>query len=568
MVISIITWLYLFLIPLPYGWGISKIITNIHGEPNNKSDLSILWLSGLAVITTLSSLFSLFLSIGLIVHLIILIGAIILGHFWQKSIGFNKIQVNLKSIHWLVWVFGTLLFISTLEIATRVPSNPDSGLYHAQMIRWIETYPVIPGLGNLHTRFAFNSSWFVSNALFSFAFFGGQSFHLLPSAFFGIVLFVGLQGLQQLLNKGFSYTNFFRLLLIPISFYTLASEVSSPGTDLPVTLITWILIGKSIEIIESKERPDPIDVVIFTLISLYAITIKLSAAPLFLFAVWALITSKSITKPIIIFSSGIAGLFVILPWLIRNVVISGYLIYPFPVIDLFTIDWKIPYEIAINDQIIIQSWGRIPGQHTTTVALMTFSQWVVIWYENLTKFRKIIIDIIMLSPIIFLIFYFFPIRTFISFKNYISNYMPIITIIYCGLCFWFFGAPDFRFGYGLLLSAIVLVALPFVNLVYILFKKWSKVITLIVAFGVIGFQILFLGQSFEASSIISRLLIPADYKSLPTIPCDMNDFSILQPDINSWSECWYEPFPCTPICETSIEMRGDSLQDGFRWGSN
>jgi hypothetical protein len=532
MVISIISWLYLCLIPLPYGWGILQILNKFFGESTNKSDFSILWLSGLALITTLASFFSLFLPIGLIVHSAILIGAIILGYFWQKSICSIPLLENLKTIHWLVWVFGAILFISTLEIATRTPSNPDSGLYHAQMIRWIETYPVIPGLGNLHTRFAFNSSWFISNAIFSFVFLFSRSLHLLPSAMFIVVLITGLQGLQHLLSKGFSYANFFRLLLIPISFYTLASEVSSPGTDLPVTLITWILISISIEIIESKGNPDHIDGLFFTLISIYTITIKLSAAPLFLFVIWTWITSNSMRSRKTILSYCLVGLVVILPWLIRNVIISGYLIYPFPAIDIFSVDWKIPYENAINDQIGIQNWGRIPGEVASSVALMSFSEWATIWFGNLSTFRRLIIEIISISPIVFLALYFLPIRSLSEIKRFLRREFPIILIVYSGLAFWFFGAPDFRFGYGFLMSALTLVMLPFINIIFSLLKKWTKGVVFIAVLGLIGYQILFLKQSFDASSLESRLILPADYKSLPTIPCNMNGFSILQPDVN------------------------------------
>ena len=53
----------------------------------------------------------------------------------------------------------------------------DTGLYHAQSIRWIEEYGVVPGLGNLHTRLAYNSASFCLSALYSFAFLGGQSYH-------------------------------------------------------------------------------------------------------------------------------------------------------------------------------------------------------------------------------------------------------------------------------------------------------------------------------------------------------------------------------------------------------
>ena len=43
----------------------------------------------------------------------------------------------------------------------------DTGLYHAQNIKWIQEYAVVPGLGNVHGRFAFNSMFFPVSALFS-----------------------------------------------------------------------------------------------------------------------------------------------------------------------------------------------------------------------------------------------------------------------------------------------------------------------------------------------------------------------------------------------------------------
>ena len=43
----------------------------------------------------------------------------------------------------------------------------DTGLYHAQAIRWIEEYGVVPGLANLHSRFGYNSASFALSAFFS-----------------------------------------------------------------------------------------------------------------------------------------------------------------------------------------------------------------------------------------------------------------------------------------------------------------------------------------------------------------------------------------------------------------
>jgi hypothetical protein len=41
----------------------------------------------------------------------------------------------------------------------RPPTNGDSGEYHFNTIRWINAFPIVPGLGNLHGRLAFNQSF-------------------------------------------------------------------------------------------------------------------------------------------------------------------------------------------------------------------------------------------------------------------------------------------------------------------------------------------------------------------------------------------------------------------------
>ena len=55
------------------------------------------------------------------------------------------------------------LLLTAIWLASRAmltPGNYDSGLYHLNAIRWTNEYPLVPGLGNLHGRLAFNSSFF------------------------------------------------------------------------------------------------------------------------------------------------------------------------------------------------------------------------------------------------------------------------------------------------------------------------------------------------------------------------------------------------------------------------
>jgi hypothetical protein len=59
--------------------------------------------------------------------------------------------------------FAALVALTGAWVALRSmlpPGNYDSGLYHFNAVRWINEFSIIPGLGNLHGRLAFNQSFF------------------------------------------------------------------------------------------------------------------------------------------------------------------------------------------------------------------------------------------------------------------------------------------------------------------------------------------------------------------------------------------------------------------------
>ena len=86
-------------------------------------------------------------------------------------------------------VFLFLCLLSMVLWTTQDPGQYDTGLYHAQAIRWIEEYGVVPGLGNLHMRLAYNSAFMCLQALFSLEWLVGQSLHSLNGFFCLCALF-------------------------------------------------------------------------------------------------------------------------------------------------------------------------------------------------------------------------------------------------------------------------------------------------------------------------------------------------------------------------------------------
>ena len=65
----------------------------------------------------------------------------------------------------------------TAYFASRGLQHTDTGIYHAQAIRWYEEYGLVKGLGNLQQHFAYNSAYLAYAAAFSMKWLVGQSLH-------------------------------------------------------------------------------------------------------------------------------------------------------------------------------------------------------------------------------------------------------------------------------------------------------------------------------------------------------------------------------------------------------
>src|ERR1041385_2446271 len=200
MIIAVIFWAYLTFITLAYGAGILKWLQKLLQLQNDAFlPLPVIAISGLAGIAWLSSVLSLFLKTGWFAHLLILAGGLFFAQFGWEEIK-ASFQDEFGKKYWMHWTLILLGGIATVLYAVKIPSNLDTPLYHGQAIRWIEEFPVVPGLANLDPRLGSNSNWFVLDAAFSFAFLKLQSFHLVPSFLFLVCLFYFWSGFPTMLR--------------------------------------------------------------------------------------------------------------------------------------------------------------------------------------------------------------------------------------------------------------------------------------------------------------------------------------------------------------------------------
>ncbi len=541
MVATLLIGSYITFILIAYGLA-GRWMIQLFFAPDDHGivSLPITALLGLVVLNVISALLSLVIPLGLGANIIIFIGACFLYYKLKKNNTINMISLGRTELG--VMVLAGLL---VLENATHASGNPDTNLYHAQAIRWIENYHVVPGLGNLHSRFAFNSNWLVLNALFSFAFLKIQSFHLLPGLFFFISVLYFLSGISEIAKGKFLASNLFKTLLIPISFHIWASEISSPGTDMPANVLIWIIISLWLEVYENNSK---VKRVIILLLSLLAITFKLSALPILLLPAYDFLIHLKNREIALVRNILVLVVICVTPWILRNFVISGYWAYPVPALISFSpkVDWQIPEELVRKEARIVQTWARQYNLNAKTSNLPW--EWMSFWLSRLTPLQFFIFWISFLSP-----FIYGTIAVFDKPVHYLAYWCS-----YIGVLFWLFSAPDIRFGYGFLITVNLLVIIPIVNNMLAYKKIFGVLLNTLILFylGVI------LANSFEPSTFSKRFLFPEPYLEFPAKNCEIANATI-KCALN-YGACGYTEFPCVPKGRDTVEMRSSDWQDGFR----
>ncbi len=569
MLASLIIALYTTLLLSVYGAGFLALAGRLFGIHMDRPPLFLCAaLAGFVPLVWLTSLWSIFLPVNKSAAAVLLIGAVLLVVWmilmhrdWPAAWG-----ASLRHVHPLVWVTGGLALLTALVISTLKPGNSDTGLYHAQAIHWIELFPAVPGLGNYHSRLAYNSNWFPLQAGFSFAFLKLRSFHLMGAVLTGLSLTYFVGGLQGLVHGHRRLSDWARLAFLPLTYYILASEISSTGTDLPVTLLTWIILCLWLETREEPSTGGSVQVLLLICLPVLLVSIKLSAFPLLLVTAWILFPRLHTPGGWRLLAT--AACFTVLlwtPWLARNVIVSGYIAYPQTVVDLFNVPWKIPLVNVRDEADWITSWARFPRWDKDIILAMPVWQWAPMWFDDLTKNRQALLLAVAAAP------FGFGLAALVSrsfFRRQMKDWFqpfkvtwPLWVMTYTGLAFWIFSVPGIRFGIGLLTSALVLSALCGVGLFRDALKRFDRLGVYAAAVLICLYVGFVFSASVDVKTLGSRLVLPADYVNLPTGRCEFGNFGTAC--ATQYQQCGYSPFPCAPQEHPDVYMRGASLGDGF-----
>lgn len=523
-------------------------------------------LVGLSVTNTLVSLVSLFLPITILVLFIFLSFCFVFLYFERK----NLKLLTFGLIHKNIIVIITFPFLlSALVFSLNPPFAYDSGLYHIQSIKWIQEYSVVPGLANLHGRFGFNPNIFTIFALTSLKEIFKQEIFSVNFVIYSILVLHSINRIYKILKQE-GFTNSF--LLHSIVLFLILEQfmsLSSPTPDLiSIVLPLYILtnLPKNENGIHSKLNLE--NYFSSIILSVYTISVKLATIPLCILILLLIIRYKFDGKKLLIVISII--FLILLPWLIRNVILSGYLIYPFSAIDIFNFDWKVPLNAVVSEKLSITGWARNPGEGYKEAAQMKFWEWFPIWWNTISKLNRLFIVISFLSPIFIFIYSLFK-KIKIDFQTF-----AILFTSWIGVIFWILLAPDIRFGKAFLGVFAISPLLYFnfkINFFPIKISKTSKQIILVFIFIIISVFLInrrtynrcknFIRENSAFFVRPKKIEIP---QNLEFKKIQMNDLEVFIPA--EGDRCYDYEIPCMPYKNYSLILRGKTLQSGFKYIQN
>jgi hypothetical protein len=533
------------------------------------------WL-GVSVTIAFLQIWHLFFPVTLVCQIIVILAGLA-GYIRSRS----GILRTIKNFTWLKVLssFGAGFVLAIMIGLFSVDGNLhyDHGLYHIQTVKWIESYAIVPGLGNVHHRLAFNSSSFLFTALLNQGIFHGYAFYIHNSLLAWVLCLKMVQSMLNLLaSKGkLSKQNLFYALTFPLFLWYLPNfYFAGYSNDLFVSVLQVLLAGEFIAFLEIKENGKRLkrQATLLIVFSVLMVCLKLSGlvyAAAFLITTFVIMISRCKNEKGV--STYFLGQFGILftfglVWLFRSVILSGYLIYPSALIS-FNVPWKIPSEMVEVIPKVIYNWSR----YGFTISPDTpFLKWLPMWFSRVPRGLKegwiLGVMIAVLTTVLF-------VRKRISFKLYAGQFQIIIFSI-LNILYWFLMAPEIRFvgmTYWIAFAALLSILVEsFTNLKPKISKNALVLFVLIL-------NLVWLSPSIPRGIGILEMIVkpPIEYKIAGQFVDHENlltrttksGLEVYLPNGKNKQTCWDLPLPCLPEADFYSKLaliNPDNIQEGFK----
>lgn len=554
MLLLAISWIYITCVAMGWGKLFSDLVNRcLPAEQKHFPDPMMLCLAGISITGWLAFSLSIITPMNGWMHLIICAPAIFyLFTSSENRNFFSVIRAYFSAISWPgLLLLGTgLLMIAILNASPVV--HPDTLMYHAQSIKWMEQFPSVPGLAHLSNELGMQSLFFANHALFRFQFIRTSDAIFLNgcmAAWFIIFLVANSFKKSDSLQLSKFLPSLLLLAFTLLSWTQLRLTAASASPDFIVTIyllaIFWLYLSYA-------QTPSTFHPLLFCILFIAtAIATKLSAAPIAIFAVVILtIFIKKDFRKLFYFSLLAAGLAAI-TLMIKNGIASGFLFYPMTMADILQVDWKMDTAIVNDFRKYIFDYAILSDTYNASAAMgLSFPGWIKIWWAQVSIPDKLILAAI--PPAMAL-----NLSRLIGKKtSHPTSWWMAFLVSLTGAMVWFVNAPAFRFGSGFLFPLL------FLNLPWHLFRKMKPYpflarISAIILFLAVGvYSVIRLTADFRPEQYV----YPAGLTLHPVTQVECEGQSFTQTE----QFCGFANLPCIHTPCDKIKYRGGSLREGFR----
>jgi hypothetical protein len=551
-----------------YGWGAAVMRVLPRDSLRGADACQVVWL-GWAMMLLCLQLLHLFVAVDWKVSCLVFGGGLLAA--------IPRLAGSLRARHPLhAWHFaiGALFLVFSVWLGSRAmasPENYDSGLYHLNKIRWINSYPVVPGLGNLHGRLAFNQSFFTYVAALNLhPWFGhgrsiANSFLVLLAAATFMVMMRPLFARFSTAVRAHPFMHLPALILTPALIYGAlrSPDLSSPSPDLTSLVLQLVIFALLLQLIGGMKAGDDkagFRIFLLGVLAATAVTIKLSNI-VFCLTVWMLMagTVWVLRSPRELLATTVASSAIILTWGVHGMILAGVPLYP-STLGYVPFDWAVPREMIHEEALVVYAWARLPGDDWR--AVLENWDWFGPWLKEFLRHKtSTLFPLLISAPFaaIVLIMMVADLRRRRWRVEYLVILPPCIALTY-----WFFSAPSIRFAFGILMvlpASLILVALAYWQSTSAR-KAYLPLVFGCCLMGTGHYLQFFIRHQFEFANMSTSGWQPVS-KAVLVERTTRSGLLVHTPA--SGDQCWDSPLPSTPYFNDSLTLRrkGDPAS-GFR----
>jgi len=452
----------------------------------------------------------------------------------------------------------------------------DHGMYHLQTVQWLENYAIVPGLGNVHHRLAFNNASFLYVSLVNQGIFHGYAFYIANCLLAWLLVLQCMVSVTRLTMRESrpKKADYYYALILPFFLWYMPNfYFSGYSPDLFIAVLQVLLAGELIALGENINNPASLrrNVNLILLLGVLMICIKLSGlvyAAAFMLAAIIIFFKKNVgnKQELKFLWSRIPMLLLLgIPWLVRSVILSGYLVYPTAIIS-FDFIWKIPRTMVEPITGVIYNWSR----YGNTISPDTpFLQWLPQWLWTVP--RGLREGWILGVPLLLVVLVFWLIKKF-RLEDHKAEFLAIgFALLH--ILYWFLAAPEIRFigmaywiAFAIILSVLVewfAQSMPQVS------KKGLSLV-------IIALALFLLSPEVPRDFGIKRTLVkpPSEYKITTQFvshedlvsKTTLSGLTVYLANDESLEGCWDLPLPCTRTADFYNKLAlidPNDMQKGF-----